>query len=186
MIKWAVYSTLIGFGLLAFSSFLVGLHVQRWAAFWFGTQGPIMVTTSGEALDIGSLPLAPVLGPRPIVSDAERYQLALAAGFSPDEAITATAISIAENGGGDPTALSGANRDGSRDFGLLQINSGWWPRFGGQQALADPLANFKAGHWIYANTTGWCAWSTYDARCGPGHNGAYSSFLPRARAAALP
>ena len=187
MIRWAIYATLFGFGMLAFTSFLAGLHVQRWAAFWFGQQGaqqPIVVI-GNPGTDIGDLPLAPILGPQPLVSDRERYQLALAAGFSEDEAITATAISIAENGGGNPAAMSGRNSNGTYDLGLWQINSAWWPQFGGQQALTDPLTNARAAHYIYGRQ-GWCAWSVYDARCGPGHNGSYANNIGRARAAALP
>lgn len=166
---------------LVFGAPILGIHEQAWAPFWFGQQGLRLPSGGGISVPIGPLP-APV-GPLPLVSDAERFALAIAAGFSHDEAITATAISIAENGGGDPAALSAPNRDGSRDLGLWQINSGWWPQFGGQQALIDPLNNARAAHVIYTRQ-GWCAWSTYDARCGPGHTGSYANYLPRAIQAA--
>lgn len=114
------------------------------------------------------------------VSVAERYQLALAAGWSPAEAIIATAIAMAENGAGDPRALSPKNWDGSRDLGLWQINSGWWSQFGGQEALSVPLTNALAAHAIFLRQ-GWCAWSTYGtpATCYgiAGHNNSYSGFL---------
>lgn len=178
--KWLIGGLAIVFGPVMFVSFLSALFVQAWSPIWFGQQGgPI------KALPIGDLPLLPPPnGPAPVITDAYRYQLALAAGFSQAEAETATAISIAENGGGDPAALSGVNFDGSRDLGLWQINSGWWPRFGGQTALSDPQANAHAAHTIYG-LQGWCAWSTYDTACGRGHNSAYRNYLARARAAAL-
>ncbi len=182
--KWIVGTLAFLFGPALLLAFFIGYVAQAWGPFWIGQQGDTLAL-GVEGVDIGNLPLAPVLGPHPIVSDRDRYQLALAAGFSPDEAITATAISIAEDGGGDPAALSAPNRDGSRDFCLMQVNSGWWPRFGGMQALADPLTCFRAARTIYG-IQGWCAWSTYDARCGPGHTGSYGANLSRARSAALP
>ena len=188
--KWIAGALAFVFVVIPMTAFFVGFMVQAWAPFWIGQRGPMppSVVTGGQGpdvIDIGTLPLAPVLGPRPIVSDHERYQLALAAGFSLEEAITATAISIAENGGGNPAALSPRNRNGTFDLGLWQINSIHWPKYGGEQALVDPLNNARAAHGIYVGS-GWCAWSTYDARCGVGHNGAYANYLSRARSAALP
>jgi hypothetical protein len=186
--RWIVVSLLIVFGPILFGSLLVGLFVQAWAPFWFGQQQTLPITLiSGGGVtgdDIGNIPLAPILGPQPIVSDHQRYLLALGAGFSLDEALTATAISIAEDGGGDPAALSPKNKNGTFDLGLLQINSSWWPQCGGQAALVVPANNFACGHHVYT-LQGWCAWSTYDARCGPGHTGSYSAYLSRARAAAF-
>lgn len=117
------------------------------------------------------------------VTDAYRYQLALAAGWTSAEAIIATAISIAEDGSGDPAALSGRNRNGTFDLGLWQINSAHWPTYGGQQALIDPANNARAGHAIYASA-GWCSWSTYETSCGVGYTGTYRAFLTRAMTAA--
>jgi Lysozyme like domain len=120
------------------------------------------------------------------VTDTERYQLAREVGWSPSDAIVATAISIAEDGSGDPAIMSPANRDGSRDLGLWQINSGWWAQFGGHDALIVPINNARAGRWIFG-VQGWCAWSTYGdlQTCGVhGHTNAYLTFLGRARTAA--
>lgn len=183
--KWIIGALAFTFGPLALSAFFIGYVAQPWGPFYIGRQPTQALPIISDGIDITDMPLAPVLGPQPLVNDAQRYQLARGAGFSYDEAITATAISIAENGGGNPAALSGANRNGTRDLGLWQINSTWWPQFGGQQALIDPVANARAAFYIYGRQ-GWCAWSTYDARCGPGHNGAYATYLGRARAAALP
>lgn len=157
---------------------MLGILVQPLAPWWLGQRAPV-TTAGGAPVDIGALPV----GSQPQVSDAERYALALAAGFSALEAITATAISIAEDGSGNPSALSGANHDGSRDFGLWQINSGWWPQFGGIAALAVPINNARAAYAIYQRQN-WCAWSTYEARCGVGHTGSYATFMGRAERAA--
>jgi hypothetical protein len=127
--------------------------------------------------------VAPVQIDAGMVSDVERFLLARAAGFSPLDAITATAISIAEDGSGNPTAMSGRNDNGTFDFCLWQVNSSWWPRFGGQAALADPHTCAHAAFVIYG-IQGWCAWSTFEASCGKGHTSAYAAFLGRARTAA--
>jgi murein DD-endopeptidase MepM/ murein hydrolase activator NlpD len=105
------------------------------------------------------------------ITDAQRYQLARAAGFSQAEAVRATAISIAENGAGDPAVVSASN-----DLGLWQINSAWWPQFGGKAALSDPLTNARAAHAIFQRQ-GWSAWATFNKNT-------YAQFLPRAMTAA--
>jgi len=167
-------------GLLFFAP-LIGLFGQMWAPFWFGQQQMLPIAI-GTPIVIGM----PTPTPAPIptvgagmVSDSQRYQLARAAGWNPADAITATAISFAEDGSGNPAALSAPNWDGSRDLGLWQINSAWWPQFGGQAALVVPMNNARAGFAVFQRQ-GWCAWSTYEARCGPGHNSAYAAFLCRA------
>lgn len=172
-------------GGVMFMSGMVGYLAQPWASFWVaGHNTPDVVIAGDVPAAAGSDPLnllpVPLQG---IVSDAQRYRLARAAGWSPPDAITAVALSIAEDGSGNPAALSGLNYNGSRDLGLWQINSGWWPRFGGQAALIDPFNNAVAGHTIYA-LQGWCAWSTYEASCGSGHNSSYRLYLGRAQEAA--
>jgi hypothetical protein len=133
-------------------------------------------------IDGGAAPPMPILPPG-AVTDVERYQLALGAGFSPADAITATALSIAEDGSGNPAAMSPRNRNGTFDLGLWQINSSHWPEFGGAEALAIPANNARAAVAIFARA-GWCSWSTYLASCGVGYTGAFAAFIGRARAAA--
>lgn len=165
----------------------VALFVQPWAPWWFQKEGvsvsaPVLLDIPGEGAitvaDTGNL--KPIIG---AVTDAQRYQLARAAGFNAADAITATALSIAENGSGNPAALSGENWNKTRDLGLWQVNSIWWAQFGGQAALTDPLTNARAAAYIYSRQS-WCAWSTYEASCGPGHTGSYRAFITRAQAAA--
>ena len=169
---------------ILFLSPILGYLSSPWAAFWLkgaNAVPPAIIVDPDERnapVDPGNL--NPIVGN---VSDAQRFQLARLAGWSVADAIIATAISIAENGSGNPAALSGVNWNGSRDLGLWQINSGWWPQFGGQQALIDPWRNAQAAYYIKGRQ-GWCAWSTYDASCGPGHTGSYRAFLARAEAAA--
>jgi hypothetical protein len=162
-----------------------GMMSSPWAPFWFSRQA---VTGGGQIAGAPEVPVAAVdpgsLAGHGYVSDIQRYQLARFSGWGRDDAITATAVSIAENGSGDPAALSGVNHNGTRDLGLWQINSAWWPEFGGALALTEPLVNVRAAFTIKGRQ-GWCAWSTFGPcpthACGPP---CYRSFLARAQQAA--
>lgn len=121
-----------------------------------------------------------------MVSDHTRYLLARAAGWSASDAVIMTAISIAENGPGNPRLLSAPNKDAARsvDAGLLQINSGHWQECGGLEAVLEPLNNFRCGYriWLRQGFNGWC---TYPGGCGGGPGSSYfPQALVRARAAA--
>lgn len=161
---------------------IMGYLASPWAGFWLGdshSMPPSIIIEAPSPTD--PLDLASIQGS---VSDAQRFQLARTAGWAVEDAIIAVAISIAEDGSGNPAALSGLNSNGSRDLGLWQINSQWWAQFGGQSALIDPWRNAQAAYYIKGRQ-GWCAWSTYLASCGPGHTGSYAAYLARARAASL-
>jgi murein DD-endopeptidase MepM/ murein hydrolase activator NlpD len=120
--------------------------------------------------------------PPGMVSPADLAKLAMAAGWTGEDLVRAVAISLAEDGAGNPTALSPANNDGSRDFCLWQINSTNWPAFGGQAALADPQTCANAAHTLWLHG-GWTLWCTYDNGCGYSHVGTYRANLDTARAA---
>ena len=53
----------------------------------------------------------------------------------------------------DPAAI-GRNRDGSRDIGLMQINSSWLPTLAlhgiGEHELLEPCTSIQVGAWILA------------------------------------
>lgn len=136
--------------------------------------------TDATNIDVGNL-VEPVITSG-AVTDVERFTLAVLAGFSPQDAVVATAISIAEDGSGNPVALSPMNTNRTYDFCLWQVNSSWWPKFGGQEALANPSICAHAAYVIFT-IQGWCAWSTYESSCGAGHNSAYRAALGRAAAA---
>lgn len=159
---------------------MIGLLVQPWGAWYIAGQNmqpPVMIG------DPPAMPIDPRdLSPGQVVSDAQRFQLARQAGWTLEQAIIAVAISIAENGSGNPATMSGRNSNGTYDLGLWQINSAHWPQYGGQQALTDPWRNAQAAFSIYGRQN-WCAWSTYLVSCGPGHTGSYASYLARAQAA---
>lgn len=84
--------------------------------------------------------------------------------------------SIAEHESGlDPLVVNNKNRDKSRDVGLMQINSFWFPeleKYGVSESnLFDPCTNIQVGAWIlaqsieiYGNT--WRAVGAYNAGTG--------------------
>lgn len=82
---------------------------------------------------------------------------------------TAYAICMAESGG-NSQAYNAANRNGSNDAGLFQINS-IHVKSGliGEKDRFDPVQNVKAAYAIYKGS-GWKAWSAYN-------NGAYAKHL---------
>ena len=176
--KYLIFGAVLFIGPLLLLAPILGILVSPWAPFWLSGQTGDIAGTPSEPLPVAAVDPGVLTPAHGFVSDAQRYILARAAGFS--DPITATAISIAENGSGDPAALSGVNFNGTRDLGLWQINSGWWSQFGGPTALVDPFTNARAAVVIYGRQ-GWCAWSTYGPcpthGCGPP---CFSSFLARA------
>lgn len=54
----------------------------------------------------------------------------------------------------NPRAVNRANANGSRDVGLMQINSAWFPRLQkmgiDEATLMDPCVNLEVGAWILA------------------------------------
>lgn len=179
--KYVIGALVVMLGPLLLIAPIIGLLAQPWTPWYISggaMQPPVLIGDGPQPiLDPGNL--APLAG---MVSDAQRYQLARQAGWTLEQAIIATAISIAENGSGNPAVMSGRNSNGTYDLGLFQINSAHWPQFGGQQALTDPWRNAQAAFSIFGRQ-GWCAWSTYEASCGPGHGSQYRAFLARAAAA---
>lgn len=74
-----------------------------------------------------------------VLPAVEIYRYALLAGFTPDQAVTMTAVALAESGG-----QAGANNTVGEDSrGLWQINAAVHPQFDGQD-LFDPLTNARA------------------------------------------
>lgn len=188
--KFLVYA-LLGAALL-----LAGCQANAGLGLLAVSQGGHMVPApSGGGLIVELPQMSPAPGPVPSagerVTDAQRYALALGAWGNVPNAILATALSMAEDCGGpitpphnvcwgNPIAHSATNFDGSFDFGLWQINSGWHARFGGVQALGVPVNNAAAAYTIFT-LQGWCAWSTYEEACGRGHVGTYRAYLACAR-----
>ena len=147
---------------------IMGFLLSPLAPFWLSgrTTIPVAGAATGWQFSGAADPSLPTSSER--VSDAQRYALARTVGFTPEQAVIATAIAIAENGAGDPRAISSTD-----DVGVWQINRVHWERFGGRDALYDPLRNAQAAFVVHG-MQGWAAWTTY-------RNDGYRQFLERAR-----
>jgi len=119
-----------------------------------------------------------------VIPDYDIYCNAVAAGFTSQQAVTMTAIGLAESGG-NICAISGlaSNGDGSRGYGLFQIewptHAGLFPGNGSTQNAGGPGIgwivpnnNAKMAKSVF-DSQGFGAWSTYKS-------GAYLAFMGRA------
>jgi len=95
------------------------------------------------------------------LSAREIHKAAMEAGFTPDEAVTMTAIALAESGG-NPKAHNSVNED-SR--GLWQINMKAHPNFP-RDAAYDPLTNARLAYEVSNHGRDICRWTTAHRRHG--------------------
>lgn len=103
-------------------------------------------------------------------------QVARAAGWPADAAITAVAITMPESSR-IPTAIQPGQPYSSRGWGLWQITPGnSVPQFGVDQQMLDPLNNAKAALWKWENAGGFTPWTTFTS-------GKYARYLPQAETA---
>lgn len=106
------------------------------------------------------------------------YQYAVNAGFSGIDAITATAIALAESAGNpqayNPETAAGAPQ-GKGSFGLWQIYLNAHPEYANAN-LYDPQTNASAAYSIYsAAGDSFSPWSTFNS-------GAYQAFVSQVEA----
>ena len=114
-------------------------------------------------------------------------KIALSAGFTPEEAAIAAAVSMAESSG-KPGAFNPDASTGDKSYGLWQINmlGGMGPErrkefgLGRDEDLWNPTTNAMAARKIYLSQ-GWGAWSV--TRSYKGAPPAYLQYLPEARKA---
>lgn len=104
----------------------------------------------------------------------ELVAMAQKAGFTGNDARTAAAISLAESSG-DPSAKNTSNKDGSTDYGLMQINSSHGDALA--KSALDPQTSFNIAHDLFVKRGGFGDWVQYN-------NGEYKKFYPTAEAAA--
>lgn len=84
---------------------------------------------------------------------------------------TAYAICMAESGGIAHRDNAGLNRDGSVDYGLMQINSIHADMVAGDlERLRDPATNIKIAYSLSKGGQDWTPWSAYN-------NGKYLQWL---------
>ena len=123
------------------------------------------------------------------LSPTQIYSLARQAGFSVTDAVTATALALAESGGQTNIA-----NDSTNAAGIWQIYAGSSAAqtLAYQQQMADPLTNAKVAYSKFigaqkAGQTGWCPWASYDEGSCAGQSGrvnTWRQFLGMAQAAA--
>lgn len=95
------------------------------------------------------------------------------AGFSGDDLVTAVAVALAESSG-RPRATN-ENTNGSKDYGLWQINTVHQGAGFNPNKAFDPEYNAKWAHRLFQES-GWKPWVAYNT-------GSYEKFLDDARAA---
>jgi hypothetical protein len=113
------------------------------------------------------------------LSPTEIYNVALQAGFTPDQAVTWTAIALAESRG-NPTAH---NPSGEDSRGLWQVNVASDVRDNPWGDLYDPLTNARAAYEISKHGTDMRPWTTTHAS-NQGTPADYRTYMDEARAAA--
>lgn len=147
------------------------------------TQGGLFLDPSNPAT-FGSIgQLSPTVSAGGL-TPAQIYQVALNAGFNPISAIIMTAISMAEDPGGNPNALNNNPATGDLSYGLWQINmiGNLGPArlraFGisNNNQLFDPATNAHAAYIISHGGTVFTDWTTFTS-------GKYKQFLGAAQAA---
>ena len=112
------------------------------------------------------------------------YAIQIQAGFNPVQAVTATAIALAESAG-NPNAIGDVNNPhpGSKSVGLMQINydptrdTGTRAAYRDPTANLDPLTNARAAYAISSAGRNFGPWSTFTS-------GAYARNLDVAKSAA--
>lgn len=103
-----------------------------------------------------------------ILTDSQIAGYAKGAGFPPGEIATAVAVALAESSG--RTDATNRNSNGSRDYGLWQINSVHSALLASGDKF-NPADNARMAYQVW-KSSGWRAWSTYKS-------GRYRAYLPR-------
>lgn len=117
-------------------------------------------------------------GDRQVLSTADVYRVARQAGFSPAQAIIATAITNPESGR-QPGVVQSGQPYSTTGWGLWQITPGnSVPSVGTDDALLDPLTNARAAYAKFQGAgNSFRPWTTYT-------DNAYQSYLSAAQTAA--
>ncbi|QGN34980.1 NlpC/P60 family protein [Microlunatus sp. Gsoil 973] len=109
----------------------------------------------------------------PVLSIQQIFQAAREAGFDPHQAVTWTAIALAESSGRTGAVAS----QGEHSIGLWQINVASGVRKNTFGDLTDPVVNARAAYQISHHGTDMRPWTTtHDANKGTAHD--YRHYLP--------
>ena len=115
----------------------------------------------------------------PTLTPTEIYNVCVSVGFTPDQAVTWTAIAMAESGGN----AEAHNPHGEDSRGLWQINVAPGVRSNQWGDLSDPVNNARAAYEISHGGTDMRPWTTTHAsNAGTPHD--YRMFMDEAQAAA--
>jgi cell wall-associated NlpC family hydrolase len=114
----------------------------------------------------------------PVLNPTEIYNVCLQAGFTPDQAVTWTAIAMAESGGN----TEAHNPRGEDSWGLWQINVDPDVRDNSWGNLTDPAANARAAYEISRGGTDMRPWTTTHGS-NAGTPADYRMYMDEARAA---
>lgn len=111
--------------------------------------------------------MAPLIPPAPVsggktLSPEEIAGFAKMAGFSGADLTIAVAVAIAESGG-RTDIIGPVNSNGTRDYGVWQINSGHTALFAQTAQNRDWYQAFVNAEWAHTvfQGQGWSAWSAY-------------------------
>ncbi|HKE73341.1 MAG TPA: NlpC/P60 family protein [Acidimicrobiales bacterium] len=115
----------------------------------------------------------------PTLTPTEIYNICLGAGFTPDQAVTWTAIAMAESGGN----TDAHNPHGEDSRGLWQVNVAGGVRGNTWGNLYDPSANARAAFEISHGGTDMRPWTTTH-QSNFGTHADYRQYMDEARAAA--
>lgn len=127
----------------------------------------------GTAGTSGGIAAAPADAAGKTLTDNQIATWARSGGFTDNDVATAVAVALAESGG-RYAAVSAPNFNGTRDYGLWQINSVHAQLFQQYPTWWD-ASNAKMAKTVHAGQ-GWKAWTTFNS-------GAYLLFMDRARKA---
>ncbi len=129
-----------------------------------------------------------------VLTAAEIYAVARAAGFPPAIAVTMTAIALRESGG-DPNAFNGNEKTADKSYGLWQINmrdagiaaliqTKLLPPGHDEKQLFHPLVNARAAYLLWGVNNKNLSVCWYIDHPGP-YQQRYEAHLPAAQAAML-
>jgi len=115
----------------------------------------------------------------PILRPDQIYSVCLQAGFTPEQAVTWTAIAMAESGGN----TDAHNPHGESSWGLWQVNVAPGVRENHWGDLTNPVINARAAYEISGHGTNMRPWTvTHESNAGT--NKDYRNFMDEAQAAA--
>jgi hypothetical protein len=121
---------------------------------------PVVEQVEAKVAPIDASPAQLEVKPNDVTDGVWEWKPLVEQYFPKSEVINALRIMSAENGSGNPQVVSKPNRNGTKDFGLFQINTCHKNRVDGDLSrLLDAETNVKIASEIYSEQ-GFKPWST--------------------------